>query len=59
MELIEETRKICVQERTKSILFLDFKRSFLTYGIGALTLFEQYLSFLSRFYPYQPKMKVY
>ena len=44
MELIKETRKICVQERTKSILFW-ISNVLLTYGIGALTLFEQYLSF--------------
>ena len=43
MELIEETRKICVQERTKSILFW-ISNVLLTYGIGALTLFEQILS---------------
>ena len=43
MELIEETRKICVQERTKSILFW-ISNVLLTYGIGALTLFEQVLA---------------
>ena len=47
MELIEETRKICVQERTKSILFW-ISNVLLTYGIGALTLFEQYLSFFEQ-----------
>lgn len=48
MELIEETRKICVQERTKSILFW-ISNVLLTYGIGALTLFEQYLSFFEQY----------
>ena len=47
MELIKETRKICVQERTKSILFW-ISNVLLTYGIGALTLFEQYLSFFEQ-----------
>ena len=47
MELIEETRKICVQERTKSILFW-ISNVLLTHGIGALTLFEQYLSFFEQ-----------
>ena len=39
--------KICVQERTKSILFW-ISNVLLTYGIGALTLFEQYLSFFEQ-----------
>ena len=36
-----------IEERTKSILFW-ISNVLLTYGIGALTLFEQYLSFFEQ-----------
>ncbi|MBS5413464.1 hypothetical protein [Bacteroides thetaiotaomicron] len=54
MELIEETRKICVQERTKSILFW-ISNVLLTYRTGVLTLFEQYLSFFEQILSLPPQ----
>ena len=54
MELIEETRKICVQERTKSILF-GISNVLLTYETGVLTLFEQYLSFVEQILSLSPQ----
>ena len=54
MELIEETRKICVQERTKSIPFW-ISNVLLTYETGVLTLFEQYLSFFEQILSLPPQ----
>lgn len=54
MELIEETRKICVQERTKSILF-GISNVLLTYETGVLTLLEQYLSFFEQILSLSPQ----
>ena len=47
MQLIAEKMKMFVKVRTKSIIFL-ISNVLLTYGIGALTLFEQYLSFFEQ-----------
>ena len=54
MELIEETRKICVQERTKSILF-GISNVLLTFETGFMTLFEQYLSFFEQILSLSPQ----